>query len=275
MTNLGFSINVRIGIWLDDLRLGIKQGLKTIAPLKLETIGLDAFGPEINPRHLGRSGRHDLAQFIRARGAALAALRADVGGRRLADPQTLDVNLSRLREAMLMAADLSVSHMIVAGGYIPPIDDRDNLSHRTALGEAVRVLAMASSSLGVRVCWLGGNEAPEVLKEFLDTHDPSGLVEADLNPGGYVMRGIDPLKAVNALSSRVSMATAVDHYQGGAEAPFGLGDVRWGNILVGLSTLQRNAPIDLLAACNLDGDRVQALSGAYKRLVAWRQHPLG
>src|SRR4051812_44141179 len=94
---LSFTVNVQLGMWADDLRMGLKQALQIIKPLQIEAIGLDAFSAELSPRTLSASGRRDVAQLIRSRGAVLAAMRADVGGRRLADAQTLDVNLSRVR----------------------------------------------------------------------------------------------------------------------------------------------------------------------------------
>lgn len=274
MALAGLSINVTLGMWLDDLRMGLKQALKTIAPLQVEAVGIDALNPELDPRTLSASGRRDLAQFIRARGTRLAALRADVGGRRLADPARLDVNLSRLREAIQLADDLGAPHLVVAAGFIPHISEKENASVRTAMSEAARALAGFASVSRTRVAWLGGTEAPEVLAEFLHGVDSSGILEVDLNPGGYVMRGIDPMKALNALSSRVGLARAADHFRGGAEAPFGKGDVRWGEVLIGLSTLQRQAPIPILAATTLEGDRLQALGSAYKLLQALRKNPL-
>src|SRR5260221_13075493 len=113
-------MNIRLGIWLDDLRLSVKQSLKAAVPLKLECVGLDAFNNEIAPRVLGPSGRRDLAQLLRAKGMALSALRADVGGRRLADPNLLDSNLTRLREALQLAGDLGAGQLVVPAGYIPP-----------------------------------------------------------------------------------------------------------------------------------------------------------
>lgn len=267
--------NIQLGIWLDDLRLGVKQGLKAIESLHLEAVGLDAFSADLSPRTLGQSGRRDLGQFVRARGATLTAMRADVGARRLADSNSLDVNLSMIREAMQFAADLSVSQIVVPCGYVPAVDDKDGARTRATLCEAAKTLAMFSSNLGVRVCWLSGGEAPETLASFLNEVETGGLLEVDLNPGAYVMRGIDPLKALQSLSSRVGMARAVDHYRGGAEAPFGKGDVRWGEVLIGLSTLQRNKPISMLAGCTLDGDRLLALSNAYRAMQQLRANPLG
>jgi len=267
--------NLRIGIWLDDLRLGVKQGLKAAAPLKPEIIGLDALGTELSPRALGQSGRRDLAQFVRSRGTSLAALRADVGGRRLTDRQHLDVNLLKLREVFQLAADLSVMHVCVPFGYVPSATAKEDATAYAAIAEGTRAVANMASSLGVRVCWVAGGEPPEALREFLDKQDSSGLIEADLNPGGYVMRGVDPLKALNELSKRVAIATAIDHYRGGAEAPFGQGDVRWGEVIVGLTTLQRSTPVDILAGCTLSGDRMAALSAAVTRLQALKKNPLG
>ena len=268
-------MNIQLGLWVDDLRLGVKQAMQLIKPLQVEAIGLDAFGPEISPRALGPSARRDLAQFIRSRGTVLAAMRADVGGRRLADAKSLDVNLAKIREALQLASDLGAANLVVPGGYAPAADDKDNATARATLSEAARTLAGFASSSRTRLSWLGGQESPEILAEFLGSVDSGGMLEVDLNPGAYVMRGIDPSKALNALSSRVAMATAADHYRGGAEAPFGMGDVRWGEVLIGLSTLKRASAIPILASCTLDGQRAQMMATAYQRLGALRKNPVG
>ncbi|HYF48382.1 MAG TPA: TIM barrel protein [Planctomycetota bacterium] len=268
------SNNLRIGVWIDDLKLGVKAGLKAVAPLRPEIVGLDAFSGELSPRSLTQTGRKDLAQFVRARGTTLTTLRADLGGRRLGDREHLDANLSKLREAMQLAADLNVRQIVVPAGFIPPADSKNDQTALASLEEGARALVNFSSVLGVRVCWLAGSEPAATLRDFLNKADSGGAVEVDLNPGTFVMRGEDPLAALNELSSRIAMARAVDHYRGGAEAPFGKGDVRWGEVIVGLSTLNRNQPIDLLAACTLDGDRMAMLSAAMKRLTTLRQNPL-
>ncbi|HLX61715.1 MAG TPA: TIM barrel protein [Planctomycetota bacterium] len=269
---VGFSTNIRIGLWLDSLKLGVKSGLKAAAAMQPDSLGLDAFEAEIAPRNLGLSGRRDLARHVRGVGA-LAALKADVGGRRLADAQALDANLARIREALQLAADLGAPRLQLPAGFVP-VDAKENETVRRTLAEAARAVISMASATGVRVCWLAGSEAPETLAEFLNGVDSGGMIDVDLNPGAFVMRDVDPLKALNALSARVSMARAADHYRGGAEAPFGSGDVRWGEVLVGLATLNRNAPVDVLAARTLDGERVAGIAGAVRKLKAVLTKPV-
>lgn len=265
-------MNIRIGAWINDLRLGVKAGLQAAPALKPESIALDAFDPEISARNLSLSGRRDLARH--ARGVApLAALKADVGGRGLAEKQHLDANLGRVSEAFALARDLGVQRVVVNAGFVPE-EKKENTTVRDALAEAARALIAMTSTTGVRVCWLAGSEPAAVLAAFLNSVDSSGILEVDLNPGAIVMRGGEPLDALNALSSRVSLARAVDHYRGGAEAPFGKGDVRWGEVLIGLSTLSRNEPIDLLAGSDLNTDRTAALGAAVKKLKDVRARPV-
>ncbi|MEI6231754.1 MAG: hypothetical protein WCT04_01775 [Planctomycetota bacterium] len=269
---LGFSINVRIGLWVSDLKLGVKAGLKAAALTQPEALGLDAFDADITPRNLSFSGRRDLARHVRNVGA-LSALKADVGGRRLADPRNLDTNLERLRDVVQMAADLGAPRVQIAAGFVPD-DLKENTTERTALTEAARALNVVASNSGVSICWLAGSESPETLAQFLAVADPSSMIEVDLNPGAFVMRGGDPLKALNALTARVSMARAADHWRGGAEAPFGKGDVRWGEVLIGLSSLNRNLPLDILAACSLDCDRAKVLKASIDKLKSVRANPM-
>jgi len=273
--SLGFSINVRVGLWLDDLKMGVKEGLNAALPLKPEAAGLDAFSSAINARELGESGRRDLAHFIRSRGVALVAFRADVGGRRLADSKYLDANLTRLKEALDLAESCGAEHLVVPAGFVPAADDKNEAVARTTLSEAARSLAAWTSHTRVRIAWQAGSENPETLAAFLAEIDNAGIFELDLNPGGLVMRAHDPLKALNALGSRVGIVSALDHFRGGGEAVFGLGDVRWGEVFVGLSGLQRRTPFNVLAGCRIDGDRMAMLSKAVNRLTQLRSNPLG
>jgi len=277
---VSLSDNLRLGIWLDDLRLGIKAGLRAVEPLRLESVGLDAFGPELGPRNLSHTGRRDLARLVRSKGASLSALKADVGGRRLADARALDANLLRLREAAQLASDVGAEHLVVAAGLLPVLRAQqgdtgqgEDAAARAALSEAARALCEIASSSRPRVCWSAGSEAPQALAEFLNSIDSGGLLQLDLNPGAYALRGLDPLAALQALTPRVALATAADYYRGGGEAPLGQGDVRWAELFVALSTLPR--PTHILAACGLEGDRMAMLAASYSRLKALRQNPIG
>jgi len=280
MHRSGTADNIRLGVWLDDLRLGIKAGLRAIEPLRVEAVGLEAFGPELAPRNLSQTGRRDLARVVRSKGANLSALKADVGGRRLADAKTLDASLLRLREAAQLASDVGAEHLVVAAGLLPlpqpPQRDtgqEDDAAARAALTEAARALCEIASRSRARICWSGGNEAPESLAGFLSSVDPEGILQLDLNPGAYMLRGIAPLVALRELAPRVALATAADFYRGGGEAPLGQGDVRWGELFIALSALPR--PAHILAACGLEGDRVALLAASYNRLKALRRNPMG
>ena len=264
--------NIRAGLWVCDLKLGVKAGLQAAAAMHPEALALDAFDAQTAPRELSFSGRRDLARHARNI-APLCALKADVGGRRLADRAQLDSNLARLRDAFQLAADLGAARVLVPAGFVPE-DKKEHATERGTLAEAARALIGLSSSLGVRVCWLAGSEPPATLAAFLNGIDSSGMLDLDLNPGAFVARAIEPLDALNTLESRIAMARIADAYRGGGEAPFGSGDLRCGEVLIGLSALRRNLPVDMLAACGMECDRVAVLSKIIKRLKELRLNPV-
>lgn len=265
---------LRIGLWLDDLGLTLREGLKEASGWRLEAAGLDAFGSEVSSRVLSVSGRKDLAHRIRSAGLVLHALRADSGGRRLADTNTLDANLARIRAAFELARDLGVRQLVLPLGHIPPTTAQTGLGARTALREAVQALASFGSTLGVRPLAQAGNEPATELAAFLQEHDPGGLFGVDLNPGRLVSRGEEALAALPVLSERIALASIADYYLGGGEAPFGEGDVPFGGLLVVLSALSGAAPLALLAACSRECDRVLALRQSVERLKKLRLRPL-
>ena len=264
---------VTIGLWLDDLQRGLKEGLRLAAAWHAEAIGLDAFNPELDPRTLSASGRRELARLIRNAGALPAAVRADVGGRRLADPATLDVALGRVRQAFDLAREVGAVRVVLPFGFVPPADDAGHARTRDVLREALDNVMSFGNSTGVRPAALAGHEPAADLRAFLDASDSSGLVEVDLNPGALLARGEDPLTGLNALSRRAAQATSMDHFRGGSEAAFGQGDVRWPELLVALSALPRPGPVPVLAGCTREGDRILALQTALARLGQLRSNP--
>jgi sugar phosphate isomerase/epimerase len=265
------SSNLRIGLWAQDLKLGVKAGLNAAAPLCPESLGLDAFAPEIAPREIGQSGRHDLARHAR-NVAPLVALKADLGGRRLADPQSLEVGFVRIREALDLARDAGVPRLCVPLGFIPSQPSPDDPSYR-ALLEAGKVLASLAAGSATLICVLAGTEPAAALHGFLAATDPGGILGVEFSPGAFTGRDQKVLDAFALLGPRIAFFSALDHYRGGGEAPFGKGDTRWGEVMAAASTLNRTQPIDILAGCTLDCDRPAVLTGAIAALKQARLRP--
>lgn len=262
-----------IGLWLNDLQLGVKDGLRHVSGWPVEALGIDAFCAELDPRVLSSSGRRDLARQIRNTGASTTIVRADVGGRRLSDASILDTALGRVRQAFDLARELNAARVALPLGFVPDAKDSSNERTRNTLKEALAFLVDVANSTGVRPAVVAGREPAVDLKTFLDTCDSAGFVEVDLNPGGLLGRGEDPVAALNTLSSRVALATATDHFRGGNEAVFGRGDVTWPELLVGLSALSRQTPVALLAGCSRECDRSTALRATLDRLRQLRVNP--
>ena len=292
------SSAVKLGCWVDDLKLGLREGLKLTAKWQCDAVGVDIFSTEVSPRGLSTSGRKELARLIQNSNGKLAAVKADVGGRRLSDPKTVDVTLAKIREACELARDLGASRILVPLGFIPeetgaekprietgnsifamPLtvkkSDEPPPSSLAALHEAARAIAGFGNTLGVRPCISSSSEPVERLEKFLQSVDPGNLIEIDLNPGAWTAKGEDATKVLFALNSRIGLATAIDHYKGGAEALLGTGDVPWPELIIGLSSLSRSEPLTMLAGCQKDGDRVKALQTALEKLNKLRLNPLG
>ncbi|GMV82026.1 MAG: hypothetical protein AMXMBFR7_32100 [Planctomycetota bacterium] len=269
------SVPLRVGLWLDDLKLDLRAALKRAAPWGLEAVGLDGFGAEVNPRTLTATGRRDLGHKLRGLGVKLDALKADVGGRRLGERGALDTTLACIREAFDLARDLGFARIWIPLGFVPPATDEKEASTRRALGEALAALSAFAAQTGLRPVLPAGSESSADLAAFLAEHDRSSLFEVDLQPGRLISRGEDPLNALQALSARVTLAGVTDAFRGGGEAPFGQGDVSWGHVIVGLSTLSRGDGVALLAGTHRDTNRLEALQATVEKLKKLRVSPLG
>jgi sugar phosphate isomerase/epimerase len=293
------SSALKLGCWVDDLRLGVRDGLKRAAQWHCDAVGVDILSSEITPRSLSTTGRKELARLIQNSNAKLAAVKADTGGRRLSDPQTIDATLALVKEAFELARDLGAGRVLIPLGYIPeegaaekprietssasiftlPAPGKNSAAPPTtnlgALNEAARAIAALGSNLGVRPCVSSSSEPVERLEKFLQGVDPGNLIEIDLNPGAWTAKGEDPSKALFALNSRLGLATSMDHYRGGAEAVLGTGDVPWPEVVIGLSSLSRSEPLAMLVSCHKEGDRVSMIRAGLEKLTKLRLNPLG
>lgn len=293
------SSALKLGCWVDDLKLGVREGLKLTAKWRCESVGVDILSNEISPRGLSTTGRKELARLIQNSNAKLTAVKADAGGRRLSDPKTIDVTLAMVKEAFELARDLGAKRVLVPLGYIPEenavekprIETSSNsiftlpppakkgdvppVTSLTVLNEAGRAITALSSNLGLQPCVSSSAEPADRLLKFLNQIDPGSLIEIDLNPGAWTAKGEDPASALFALNARLGLATSMDHFKGGAEAVLGTGDVPWPELVIGLSSLSRSEPLSMLVSCQKEGDRVKMIQTGLEKLYKLRLNPLG
>ena len=81
---------LKISVIADDLQLPPKEAVRTVSRMGAGGVQLYATRGELTPENLSRSGRRDLARFVRNLGLDWTAICGDLGGGRFADAANVD-----------------------------------------------------------------------------------------------------------------------------------------------------------------------------------------
>jgi len=235
-----------IGVDIDDLRLGVKAGLRTAAAMDFRFVELAAVAGDLAPENLSSSGRRHLLHLVRSHGLELACLAADLPGLRLTDPKTVGQHVERTCRIIDLAADLKVPIVTASVGAFTHPDTGEVSPH--ALEAFKRIGEFADSR--------GRIYAPSPSYERSDRF--GGLLEMLGCPslkGGYdpaemVIRGTNPISGIERIISHIVVVHGRDGTVGGLErsgyeVALGQGDVDWATVLAALQAAEFPGPLIL------------------------------
>lgn len=215
MSTLRTTNMTPLGLDIDDLRLPVKEAVRTAAEMRFSALEVGAVHGEITPEQLGESGRRHFRRFVEGFGLGLAALSADVPQTRLTDPQTVDERVFRTCRIIDLARALGVN--VVTAGASALTHPESGEPSPLAL-EALRQIGAAADARGVHYALRPSHESPEKLAGLLDVlHCPS--IRIGLDPAALAMTGVNPLAIVERLGDRVSLFHVRDATAGLAERP--------------------------------------------------------
>ncbi len=215
-----------IGIDIDDLRLPIKDGIRTAADMQFRAVELGAAVGEIEPRNLSASGRRHLMQFVRSRGLELAALTADYSQLRLTDSRAVQERVDRTREVISLARDVGTG--IVTAGVGAMTHPESGEPSPLALEALTQIGEFAESNGIVYAVRPSHDSAERLAKVFKAVGCPS--LRICLDPAAMVMSGANPLALLMRFPDQISLVHARDGTTGSAngighETRLGQGDV--------------------------------------------------
>ena len=102
---------MKIGIMVDSLGLGVREGIRKARALGAEGIQLYAVQGEMAPENLNAAQRKDLVSFIRETGMTVTALCGDPGGHGFADPALNPARVERSKRIMELAVEFGCSEI--------------------------------------------------------------------------------------------------------------------------------------------------------------------
>jgi sugar phosphate isomerase/epimerase len=211
---------------------GARAAIAWAADTGYRSVQLDAAAPGLRPRELDRSGRRDLAAFLRRSQLTLSGFDLWIPPEHFADPARSD----RAMEAALAAIELAAAvGGLVDGSPSPTL----SLSLPENLGsEATALLIARAEATGARIAdhTLRTQEQPP-----LDPESPLGI---GVDPASLLLAGRDPAAAVSRagrllVTARLSDATVVGRIAPGSPG----GRLDQLSYIVALSTVAFSRPL--------------------------------
>ncbi|MFQ5589915.1 MAG: sugar phosphate isomerase/epimerase family protein [Phycisphaerae bacterium] len=257
------TIGPLVGINIDDVRRGIKPGLRLASSLGFPVVELTTVAGDLAPSNLSLSGRRHLRRIVDGLGLQLASLAADFPQLRFSDPRTVGERVERSCEVIELAADLKVPVVTASAGRLTVPNTREP---SPLVLEALRRIGEFADSrgtiFGIRPSYDGGDRLVGVMDNLA-----CPFVGVGLDPAALVMTGADPLERIERFVEQIVAVQARDGTVGGGElagheTPLGDGDVDWPTLLAVLRAAEYRRPFivrrtgsanpgpDLLAACD-------------------------
>jgi len=176
------STKVKIGLCVDDLRLPAPEAIQQAAKMGYHLIELGTVGTEFEPRRFGQTARRHLRRFVLNLGLEIAALAADIGGKRFADPARVEEGFDRTRAAMEMAAQMHVPIVVTDLGPIAaPVED-------APVFEVLQSLGQIADATGTFLALRTGYCEPRFLADLVSRLG-CPMIRVCYDPGGLLIAG--------------------------------------------------------------------------------------
>jgi sugar phosphate isomerase/epimerase len=221
----------KLGVYVNDLGLGVKGGIKRASELELDGVQLAGDG-ELDIDNLSKSGRREVVKFVERHSLALGSLGAGVG-RGLRDAEANNRIVPLVANCLAAARDLGTKIVTLNAGSVAE-DEADPSRH--AMREALADLEREAQLHGVVLALETGGEPPERLAAFLEALDFSAI-RVNIDPGALVTRGWSPSEAVGRLAPWTVQTYARDGRFGGGESDLGKGEVEWHTYVAELAAI--------------------------------------
>ncbi len=215
-------INQRIGVVLESLRLGIKEGIKTASVLGFKGIQINATQKELTPETLPRTGRRELKRILSINRLRLCALGGELGAGFINENE-FDLLIKRTREIINLALDLQTNIITIQIGNVPM--DIDS-THSHAVCAALNEIGRHAENYGCRLAAKIPFDDYSKLKKFLGILQTQGI-KLNYDPASLMMNNLDPIKGIYELHEFIVHTNLWDTRQAGEgrqiEVPIGEG----------------------------------------------------
>lgn len=189
-----------IGIMVDSLRLGLRDGLKKAKELGADGVQIYAVQGEMDPANLSAAARRELREYIASLGLHISALCGDLGGHGFQDKLANAEKIEKSKRILDLAVELGTQVVTTHIGLVPA--DSNDPVYET-MQQACEELGLYAKSMGAYFAVETGPETASHLKSFLDSLSSDG-VSVNFDPANMVMvTGDDPVQGVYTLKDYI------------------------------------------------------------------------
>jgi len=229
--------NVKIGVLLDSLKLGVKKGMAKASALGLRGFQVGVARGELAPEHLSRTGQRDFLRQAHDHGLEISALLADYG-KGFTDPNLAGELIEKMKRCIDLAVGLEVRVLSTHVGVIP---EDESAPARETMSAVLTEIAAHAARCGRCIAAETGPEEPELMRAFFESLHCDGL-KVNYDPANLVMRGFDPVAGVRTLHSYIVHTHAKDGRRlptpgQPREVPLGEGDVPFREYLAAMAEI--------------------------------------
>jgi L-ribulose-5-phosphate 3-epimerase len=234
---------LQIGVFADNLKLPLRDGLRVAAALGADSFQLYTSSNALTegamqPEALSPAQRAEFRAFYASMGLRLSATCADFG-HGFVDPVRNEEIVPRTLAQIDLAVDLGTTIITTHIGVVPATPD----ATWDTLRRALDTIGAYAEEKGVVLATETGPESGPVLRALLDTLDTRSIC-VNFDPANLTMAGFDLDEALDALLPFIVHTHAKDGLRdpvGWAEGrwcevPLGAGDVPWAHYLARLRT---------------------------------------
>lgn len=194
---------LKLGIRLESLRLGLREGIRKSASIGFKGFQADAIRGELSPINLSPTGRRDFLHFIKTYKIQLSSLGGEFAPG-FTNVNELDEIIEKTKAIINLAVDLRTNIVTTAIGTVPGDEEAKQWRVMTAaLNEVGKYAESYECSLAAET----GNEDPLLLKRFLSQLNNRG-VKVNYDPSKIALNGFDPIKGVYDLHEYIVQVRA-------------------------------------------------------------------
>ena len=215
---------LQIGIFADNLRLPLRDGVRKAAELGVSSFQIFTTSGEVLPENMSKAQRGEFKQFYQDLGLQLSATCADFG-HGFVDAEKNKELIPLLFQQVDLAVDLGTSIITTHIGVVPETPN----AVWEVLTDALDQIGKYAEDHGVALATETGPESGPVLRDLLLTVNNNG-VRVNFDPANLTMAGFNLDAALDALLPFIVHTHAKDGYTDPGkwrEAPLGEGDVNW------------------------------------------------